>query len=1049
MIRNYLKFLFVIGILIPVANLYSQQNIVQFEHINLKDGLSQGSVYCVLQDQKGFLWFGTQDGLNKYDGYQFTVYRHDKHNNNSLSDNCINALYEDSNGYVWIGTLSGGLNRFDRHTNSFKSFQVRKNDPESISSNTISCIFQDHSGKLWVGTDNGLNRMDGERFIKFSNAQSNSFDISGNSVTCIYEDSQKKLWFGTTQGLNRYDPSTQSFQRVPLSPKADQNKFNSITSVYEDKNRNLLVGTNGGGLFQCALSPNSSALPDFKLVTFPGIQLNEVSSLLSDPNGNIWIGYQEEGLIRWNPVSNEHIHIRTNPVQPNSLSNDRVSALFFDKFGNLWVGTLNGINKLNLSNQKFASYQNKPGIPGDIRNSVFAITKDKDGNIWTGTRGGLFCLNTKQELIEYRHQPESPGSREDAIRSIYIDKNERLWIGTEKGTLEMVDPVTKTFHAIEIDARWRENPIYAIRQDDDNVLWLGTMEGLYSMDPASKQIRNYDWQETIQTGTKRREIRSIEIDDIGNLWIGTRGAGLFYFDKQKEAFTNFQNDPNDSLSISNNVIACIHIEKKSNTIWIGTASGFNKFLPREKKFNSYTESDGLPNDVVYGVLPDDDEFLWLSTNNGVAKFDPKRETFRRYDVSDGLQSSEFNAGAYYRSQDGELFFGGINGYNSFYPRQVKDNTLLPEIVLTGFKVLNEDVGLPASLEHTDTITLTHKDYVFSFEFSAIHLTAPEKNRYAYMLEGFDEDWVYTQRQFATYTNLDPGRYTFKVKASNNDGVWNEKGLSINIFIRPPFWQTWWFYAFVALLIGGVILTLYKLRVGQIRKEEKLKTEFNKRLADVEMTALRAQMNPHFLFNCLNSINRFIVRNDAETASGYLTKFSRLIRLILQNSKSPTIALKSELEALKLYIDMEELRFENRFDYHIHVDDNIEVEYVEVPPLLLQPYVENAIWHGLMHKEAKGKLTIEITKEGNRLQCLIEDNGIGRQKAQQLKSKSATRDKPMGMKITTDRLNLYQKQTEIQVVDLVDVNGEPCGTRVILGMPYAIELQPSPLLSRRI
>lgn len=1048
MFRNHIKLLVVIGVLIPVANLFSQQNIVQFEHINLENGLSQGSVYCVLQDQKGFLWFGTQDGLNKYDGYQFTVYRHNKYDSNSLSDNCINAIHEDSDGYLWIGTLSGGLNRFDRHTNSFKSFQVRKDDPESISSNTISCIFQDHSGKLWVGTDNGLNLMDGERFVKFNNGQSRSFDIGDNSVTCIYEDSQKSLWFGTTHGLYRYYPVTQTFQRISLSSNADQNKLNTITSLYEDKNRNLFVGTNGRGLFQCTL-PDTSVQPGFKPITFPGTVRNEVSSLVSDPDGNIWIGYYDEGLIRWNVVSDKHIHIRTNPAQATSLSNDRVSSLFFDKFGNLWVGTLNGINKVNLSNQKFASYQIKPGLTGDIRNSIFAITKDDVGNIWTGSRGGLFLLNKKQELIDYRHQPESPGRGEDAIRSIYIDNIARLWAGTEKGTLELVDPATKTFQAIEIDSRWRENPIYVIRQDDDDILWLGTMQGLYSLDPASKQIRNYDWQKTIHTGTKRREIRSIEVDDTGNLWIGTRGAGLFYFDKQKEIFTHFQNNPSDPHSISNNVVGCIYIEKGSDVIWLGTASGFNKFITGEKKFYSYTEKDGLPNDVVYGILPDEDGFLWLSTNNGIAKFDPKGETFRKYDKSDGLQGSEFNAGAYYRSNDGELFFGGINGYNSFYPRNVKDNILLPEVVLTGFKVLNEDVGLSASLEYTDTINLTHKDYVFSFEFSAIHLTAPEKNRYAYTLEGFDKNWVYTQRRFATYTNLDPGKYIFRVKASNNDGIWNDKGLYINIFIKPPFWQTWWFYGLATVFLGSIVWTLYKFRVGQIRKEEKLKTEFNKRLADVEMTALRAQMNPHFLFNCLNSINRFIVRNDAETASSYLTKFSRLIRLILQNSKSPTIALKNELEALKLYIDMEELRFENRFDYHIHVDDDIEVEYVEVPPLLLQPYVENAIWHGLMHKKAKGKLTIEITKEGKRLQCMIEDNGIGRRKAQELKSKSATRDKSMGMKITTDRLNLYQKQTEVQVIDLLDENGDPSGTRVILGMPYTTELQRSPLLSRRI
>ena len=1041
--RNYSRTLLVAFLLISVLDLHSQQNIVRFDHINLEQGLSQGSIYCVLQDQKGFLWFGTQDGLNKYDGYEFTVYRHNKYDSSSLSDNCINTLYEDLDGYLWIGTLSGGLNRLDRQTNIFKSYQSRNNDPNSISSNTISRIFQDHLQQLWVGTDNGLNLMNGNNFLKFKYNEADSSSISGNQITAIYEDSRKNLWFGTNHGLNLFDRTTQSFRRIPLHQGDIQIKHVRITSLYEDENQNLFVGTNGRGLFQCSLLNHGKTI--FRPIVFPDIFRNEVSSLLSDHAGNIWIGFHEEGLIRWNVNRDEHIHIRSNPLLPSSLSNDRVSALYFDKFGNLWVGTLNGINRVNLANRKFEFYQNKPGVPGHISNSIFAIKKDDEGNIWTGTRGGLFLLNKKQEIIPYNHQPERPGRREDAIRSIHLDKNGKLWIGTEKGTLELLDPSTKTYKSVQIDGEWTENPIYVIRQDDNGILWLGTSEGLYAYNPISRQIRNYDWQKTIQTGTKRKEIRSIEIDETGNLWVGTRGAGLFYFDRRNETFTNFQNNPRDANSISNNVIACIYIENR-DLFWIGTASGFNKFVPSKKKFYSYTEKDGLPNDVVYGILPDDDGALWLSTNDGVAKFDPDHEVFRKYDKSDGLQGSEFNSGAFFRSNDGELFFGGISGYNSFYPRDVKDNTMLPEVVLTGFTVLNEDVNLPQALENIDSIALTHKDYVFSFEFSAIHLTAPEKNRYAYTLVGFDQDWVYTQRRFATYTNLDPGAYVFKVKASNNDGIWNDEGLSIHILIKPPFWQTWWFYTLVIAVIGSVIWTVYKARVGQIRKEEMLKTEFNKRLADVEMTALRAQMNPHFLFNCLNSINRFIVRNDAETASSYLTKFSRLIRLILQNSKSATIALKSELEALKLYIDMEEMRFENRFDYHIHVDENVEVEYVEVPPLLLQPYVENAIWHGLMHKQAKGKLIIEITREGDRLQCMIEDNGVGRTKAQQLKSKSATRDKSMGMKITTDRLNLYQKQTDIQVIDLVDVNGNPSGTRVVLGMKYAMELHRSPLLS---
>ncbi|HEY4653698.1 MAG TPA: two-component regulator propeller domain-containing protein [Cyclobacteriaceae bacterium] len=1032
--------------LLHIHSLFGQPNPVQFEHINIEDGLSQGSVYCVLQDRKGFLWFGTQDGLNKYDGYEFTVYRHNKYDTSSLSDNCINAIHEDRSGNLWIGTLSGGLNRLDRLTNEFTSYQALENNSASLSSNTISCIFQDRSGKIWVGTDDGLNLMEGENFVRFYHDPVKPSSISGNSITCIYEDSQANLWVGTTSGLNRYDPGTQTFRRYALHQNGDHGKHSHISSIYEDERGNLFVGTHGEGLFLRTSSADLNAPPDIRQVRFAGIEINEVSSVLSDPEGNIWIGFQEEGLVCWNPRTDARVHIRANPVQSSSLSNDRVSALFFDKFGNLWVGTLNGINKLNLSNRKFNAYQNRPGIQGDIRNSIFAIAKDEEGNIWTGTRGGLFVLTKKQEVKEYRHRPGTSARRVDAIRSIYSERSGRLWIGTEKGTLETVNTVTGTFRAMAIDPRWRENPVYEIRQDASDMLWLGTLEGLYSVDPASGRIRHYDWQNTIQAGTRRREIRSIEIDHAGNLWIGTRGAGLLYFDRNKEAFVSYLNNPSDSFSISSNVIASIYIDKAMNRIWIGTASGFNKFIPEEKKFYSYTERDGLPNDVVYGVLPDDDGFLWLSTNNGIVKFDPESETFRTYDASDGLQGSEFNAGAYYKSRDGELFFGGINGYNSFYPREVTDNAQLPEIVLTGFKVFNEDINLPTSPEYTDSINLTYKDDVFSLEFSALHLTAPEKNRYAYMLEGFDQDWVFTQRRFATYTNLDPGRYTFRVRATNNDGIWNEAGLSVIIFIKPPFWQTWWFYVMATLMAGSLIGAVYRFRVGQIRREEKLKTEFNKKLAEVEMTALRAQMNPHFLFNCLNSINRFIVRSDAETASNYLTKFSRLIRLILQNSKAPTITLKSELEALRLYIEMEEMRFESRFDYTIKVDERVESEFVEVPPLLLQPYVENAIWHGLMHKESRGRLTVEITRDDGWLRCVVEDNGIGRQKAQQLKSKSATRDKSMGMKITTDRLNLYQKQTKVQVIDLMDSNGNPAGTRVVLGFPYALELQRSPMLS---
>lgn len=1001
---------------------WAQLNQPNFERLNLEQGLSQGTVYCMLQDQKGFLWVGTQDGLNKYDGYSFTVFRYDRQDTMSISDNWINCLFEDNEGYLWIGTLSGGLNRFDRAAASFTNYRFLEQRPGSLASDNITTILQDHRGNLWVGTDQGLSRKDGDIFVNYEVLVGQE---ASTLVHQLFEDSQNRLWVGTDKGLFFYNQDKDQLQA------AGDDSFTfppyDVRDMVEIEPGILLVGTQSG-LYQLQTNPGSWVS---KAVSFSEIRDNKVNALEVDTNHGIWIGYDNEGTIQWDPQSDSHISLKYKPDQMRSLSNDLVYDILQGKFGNIWIGTLNGISRYNMSNIKFRLFQNIPGITGHTGNSIFSITKDESGHLWTATRDGIYRRNLQTGIITRFNSKSKPSLQDDSFRTVFLDHNNKIWIGSVSGFIDILDPKTMETVSYSLKDSNAPNPIYCIFETDQGAIWLGAKNGLYAFDRQKHAFQHYPLD----------EIRSIKEDSQGFFWIGTLGAGVYRFTPGTATFQHFRHDPNDRKSLSHDIVASIYIDPL-DTLWIGTASGFNKYHKDEGIFYNFSIGDGLPAEVVYGILPGDEKHLWLSTNNGLTKFDRQKQTFRTYHISDGLQGSEFNAGGYYRSQAGELFFGGLDGVNAFFPEEIKDQPLLPEVILTGFKVLNENRVLEKSLEYITSIDLSYKDYFFSFEFTALHLAAPERNRYAYKLEGFDRDWIYTDRRFANYTNLDPGNYTFKVKASNNDGVWNEAGLAVDIFIAPPFWRTLWFYMLSLLTLGAMIYLIYRLRVGQIRKEEKLKTEFNRKLSEVEMSALRSQMNPHFLFNSLNSINRYIVKSDPETASGYLTKFSRLIRLILQNSKSAAIPLSDELEALKLYIEMEDLRFENKFDYNIQLDPDIEADYLEVPPMMIQPYVENAIWHGLMHKESKGYLMVSIHKDRGSLKCIIEDNGIGREKARDLKTKSATTRKSMGMKITSDRLSLindkYQKETAVKVEDLKDPLGYAKGTRVTLTIPIEVE-----------
>jgi len=829
-----------------------QTNTIRFERISLEDGLSQSSVFAVLQDQRGFMWFSTEDGLNKYDGYEFVVYKHDPDDPMTLSNNYVRTIYEDRSGELWVGTRNR-LDRFDRTTETFIHYQHDQQDLQSLSGMEVSSIYEDHTGMLWVGTvDGGLDQLDRatNTFTHYQHDPDDPKTLSDNTVRVIYEDRSGELWIGTHSGLDRFDRTTGTFTHYQHDPSAPQSlSENKVQAIFEDRQGVLWIGTEGGGLDQLDRSTQTFIHYQHNPDDPHSLSDNRVWAILQDRAGRLWVGTQNgldqlvlsgaEGLDR---RQNSFIHFRHDPNDPHSLSGDSVRSIYEDRSGVLWIGTLGGgLSKYNRTADQFALYQHNPNLPNSLSdNIVWSIYEDRSGLLWIGTfGGGLNKLDRVSDTFTvYQHDPADPTSlSNNDVRAIYEDRAGMLWVGTNYGGLNRFDPQTGTFthyrHDPHDPGSLSDNDAFVIYEDRSGNLWIGTWNGgLNRLDRATGTFVHYQHDAGDPFSLSDNCVRAIYEDRAGVLWVGTRG-GINLWDGANSRFTRYKHDPDNPQSLSSDAVSSF-CEDPTGVVWVGTfGGGLNRFDRATQTFTYYTEKDGLPNDTVYGILADAEGFLWLSTNNGLSRFDPRTETFRNYDVSDGLQNNEFNAGAYFRSNRGEMFFGGIQGFNAFYPEQVTDNPHIPPIVITAFSKFNQTVrtDLPAN-EH---IQLSYKDNFISFEFAALDYTAPEKNQYAYMLEGQDQDWVYAgARHYASYTNLRGGDYVFRLKGSNNDGVWNEEGVAVYITVTPPVWETWWFRGIVALVLVGGVIGGYRLRVRSVEaRSRELEIQVEERTHEIE------------------------------------------------------------------------------------------------------------------------------------------------------------------------------------------------------------------------
>ncbi len=835
--QRYSKILFVVILLFNVPFLsFSQYQNLKFEHVGTSQGLSSSNTICMLQDSRGFMWFGTRDGLNKYDGYSFTVYKNKAGDRNSLSNNTINGIVEDADGLLWIATWGGGINQFNRETEKFTPFKHIKTNSNSISSDLVNSILIDGQGILWIGTEeSGLDSYDTENnlFTHYVHKEDDPGSLGQNSIKDLFEDSQQNIWIATMQeGLDLLDQKTRMFTHFRHNEK-DPNSLsaNPVNVVFEDSRHQLWIGTRGGlNLFRRETRDFQRFRKENRNKT--SLAHDVVLTVNEDENGNLWIGTENGGLSIYNQSSATFYNHHQDQSDPTSLSNNSVWTIYKDQTGNMWVSTFSGdINYWSSDANKFKHYKHNSMENSLSSNKVLTIYEDSGRSLWIGTDGGGMDLFNREtgEFKHYRHEENNPNSiGGNFVLNILEDSRGNLWIGTWGDGITVYNRAKNTYKHFKNDPKnpgsISSNNAWRIFEDRDKNVWIGTYGGgLNLFHPGDNTFTRYMHSKTDLSSITSNKIYSLFEDRRGGLWIGTDGGGLDLFDNNK-SFTHFQKKDGEN-SISNNTVLGIHEEREGN-LWIATMSGLNYLDTKSQLFTTYRTADGLPNDAIFGILEDNHRNLWISTNKGLSRYSPETKSFKNYDVGDGLQSNEFKENAYWKSKSGAMYFGGNNGFNEFFPDSIKERSYNPPIVLTDFQLFRKSVAIADSsnresplkkhISEVQAITLSYKQSVISIEFSSLNYFNPEKMQYQYILEGFDKVWVDLGTVHSTtYTNLDPGEYTFSVRGRDENGKWSEKVRSLKLVITPPFWQTWWFKVLSVFLIIGSVTTLYAIRMRRI------------------------------------------------------------------------------------------------------------------------------------------------------------------------------------------------------------------------------------------
>ena len=993
-------------VLVSILNAQEIENKFLFQKFTIEDGLSQSTVECILQDRLGFMWFGTDDGLNRFNGYTFTNFRYDPADEYSISDNYIYDMVEDTCGYIWFGT-NKGLNKYDPNTEKFKHYFHIQNDLNSLSDNIVHSVEVDERGNLWVTTlNNGLNIYSDstDSFISVLPVFNEEL-IKMISKISILDDGYLYLGTFSCEAYKAYiknvtfntgNPQNLNFEKV-YSPLSNNKENENIIWDFDlDKEGSLWICTNGSGLIKINEKTNQTV--QYNIESSENFYLNDNSTHCAyiDSNGTIWVGAETGGINYLE--QDEKIFKSIKSVNGNSegLNDNAIWSIFEDRSGCMWFGTeFGGINMYNPNKVKFQQIYNPKG-----NNQIWSLYEDARGIIWIGTDGGgLSSFDpAKNKFLSFKSAPSNSLNISSNVVSVILEDNDNnLWIGTEGGGLNKFRPINNSFKRFlsnpEDDETISGNDVVTAIKSYDGKFWVSSYgNGISLFNPNTEKAKRF-FKEEDSVKIPEADFTYALLEHNGVLWVGSYGRGLIRYEIESRNFRIFNYDKTDSSSLSNDKVISIFIDSKDN-LWIGTARGLNRINEKENNFTVFTVEDGLPNDVIYSILEDELGNLWLGTNKGLSKFNPENKSIQNFTIRDGLQGYEFNRGAVCKLRNGDMLFGGINGFNIIPSKIINQSNESPKVILTSFKKMNEEIKFDKSLTFIDTVFLDYNESFFSFGFAALDYKNSGNIEYAYKLEGFHDDWIYAgKNRTANFTHLDPGKYSFKVRTSTSSNIWMDSNLNIAIIISPPFWATWWFRLILLLTFLSIGPLIYYRRVTQLKKDKILQVEFSKQLIqsqESERRRIASELHDSLGQDLLVIKNLALLNKKTNEHSDEISKTAgsaidevRRISYNLHPYQLDRLGLTKAIRSMFVNI---EGASSIKFDLLIDDVDNLFDKEKEINIYrIIQECVNNIIKHSkadeakVMAKKQVEELVIEIADNGkgfNFETAKLKSNGFG-------------------------------------------------------------------------